>query len=226
MSSGGAAKEERGGVRGRASRLSVVARGRARDTGRVPRRKKGMLALTGRGDDGTTGLLGGGRVPKDDPRIEAGGTVDEASSALGLARALSSDAEVRSACEELQRILYRLGAAISAAPGMEGAFGTTGEGDVRRLEEITAGLEAAVPMPVGFVLPGSTPASAALDVARAVVRRAERRCTALARAGALADPAAAAVLNRMSLVLFVLARFQEAREGAPGRRAREASRPP
>ena len=194
------------------------------DTGRVPRRKKGMLALTGRGDDGTTGLLGGGRAGKDDPRIDAYGTVDEASSAIGLARSLTADREVNDICEELQRALYRLGAALATGPGHDGSFGVTGPADITRLEEVTARLEDQVPMPSGFVLPGATPASAALDLARAVVRRAERRCVALAHSGALTDPAAPALLNRMSLVLFVLARFEEARAGvqAPAAKRRDA----
>jgi len=79
-------------------------------------RKKRMLELTASGDDGTTGLLGGGRARKDDPRIEAFGTVDEASSALGLAKALSDDARVREVCEEVQRGLYALGAELGTNP--------------------------------------------------------------------------------------------------------------
>ena len=75
-----------------------------------------MLELSGTGDDGTTGLLGGGRAPKDDPRIEAFGTVDEASSALGLARALSPHARVTTICEELQRGLYAVGAELGTNP--------------------------------------------------------------------------------------------------------------
>jgi len=72
-----------------------------------------MLAVTGGGDDGTTGLLGGGRARKDDPRIEAFGAVDEASSAIGLAKGLTADDRVRELCEELQRGLYRLGAQLA-----------------------------------------------------------------------------------------------------------------
>jgi cob(I)alamin adenosyltransferase len=82
----------------------------------MPRRKKGMLALSGTGDDGTTGLLGGGRVGKDDIRLEAYGTVDEASSALGLARSLARDEGVASVLEGLQRGLYKLGAELATNP--------------------------------------------------------------------------------------------------------------
>ena len=163
-------------------------------------RKKRMLELTASGDDGTTGLLGGGRVRKDDPRIEAFGTLDEASSALGLAKALSDDAHVREVCEELQRGLYALG--------------------VRRLETVTTELEDAVTMPEGFVLPGSTPASGALDLARAIVRRGERRALALEGLGGVANPQVLRWLNRLSLMLFVLARYEENRAGRAAKAAR------
>ena len=178
-----------------------------------------MLSLTGTGDDGTTGLLGGGRARKDDPRIEAYGTVDEASSAIGLAKGLTTDRRVREICEELQRGLYLVGAQLATDPAEAGRFGAVGEAELARLEAIAAELEAEAPMPKGFVLPGSTPASGALDLARAVVRRAERRCLALAEPHAEAR----VYLNRMSLLLFILGRFEEQRAGAvtePARRPR------
>jgi cob(I)alamin adenosyltransferase len=93
-----------------------------------------MLELAGTGDDGYTGLLGGGRVAKDDPRVEAYGTVDEASSALGLARALSAHARVTSICEELQRGLYSVGAELGTNPAADKVFVTTGPNQVARLE--------------------------------------------------------------------------------------------
>ena len=182
-------------------------------------RKKRMLELTGAGDDGTTGLLGGGRSPKDDPRIEAFGTVDEASSALGLARALSDDARVREICEEVQRGLYALGAELGTNPKSRKAFATVTARDVKRLEEMTTELEDAVTMPEGFVLPGTTPASGAIDLARAVVRRAERRTITLQRLGGAFNPHVLRWLNRLSLLLFVLARYEE---GVAGRASRPA----
>jgi len=175
-----------------------------------------MLELTGSGDDGTTGLLGGGRARKDDPRIEAYGTVDEASSALGLAKGLTTDARVRELCEELQRGLYKVGAQLATSPAESGKFGGVGAGDLARLEEIAAELEAEVAMPSGFILPGATPASGALDLARAVVRRAERRCLALADQ----HSAVRVYLNRMSLLLFILGRFEERHAGAETRPAK------
>src|SRR5205823_6113719 len=124
-----------------------------------------MLELTASGDDGTTGLLGGGRARKDDPRIEAFGTIDEASSALGLAKALSDDARVREVCEEVQRGLYALGAELGTNPKSRKSFAKVSAKDDRRLETVTGELEDAVTMPEGFVLPGSTPASGAVDLA-------------------------------------------------------------
>jgi cob(I)alamin adenosyltransferase len=172
-----------------------------------------MLDLAGTGDDGTTGLLGGGRSAKDDPRIEAFGTVDEASSALGLARALSAHARVRSICEELQRGLYAVGAELGTNPESGKSFVTTGRAEVEMLDEMIRELEAAAPMPEGFILPGATPASGALDLARAIVRRAERRCLTLERTGGLANPEVRRWLNRLSLVLFVLGRYEESLAG-------------
>jgi cob(I)alamin adenosyltransferase len=178
-----------------------------------------MLELAGTGDDGTTGLLGGGRAAKDDPRIEAFGTVDEASSALGLARALSSHARVTSICEELQRGLYALGAELGTNPLADKVFATVGPAQVARLEVLIAELEEEAPMPEGFILPGATPASGALDLSRAIVRRAERRCLTLERAGGLSNPEVRRWLNRLSLLLFVLGRYEE---NLSGRRAKAA----
>lgn len=172
-----------------------------------------MHELAGRGDDGTTGLLGGGRVAKDDVRIEAYGTVDEASSALGLARALTNDVRVQEIAEQLQRGLYRLGAELATRPADAGKFVATSEADVAELDRLLADLEGVVAMPEGFVLPGATAASAALDVARAVVRRAERRCVSLMREGGLGNAQVGRYLNRLSLLLFVLGRYEEASAG-------------
>ena len=184
-----------------------------------------MIELTGGGDDGTTGLLGGGRAPKDDARIEAYGTVDETSSALGLAKALAQGARTREVCEELQRGLYRLGAELATEPGRTGAFALTTAEDVERLEQLAAGLEAEAPMPSEFILPGSTPASGALDLARAVARRAERRALAFRRGFPELNPELLRWLNRLSLLLFVLARYEEAKAGRGAPPAREG-RPP
>ena len=179
-----------------------------------------MHELAGGGDDGTTGLLGGGRAAKDDLRIEAYGTVDEASSAIGLARSLTADDRVREVAERLQRGLYRLGAELATNPASPGRFGRTSAADVAALDALLAELEAEVTMPDGFILPGATPASGALDLARTIVRRAERRCVTLLREGGLDNEEARRYLNRLSLVLFVLGRFEETRAGVTAKSAR------
>src|SRR5205823_8322723 len=117
-------------------------------------RAKSMGELAGSGDDGTTGLLGGGRAPKDDLRLEAYGTVDEASSALGMAKALTGDGRVKTISEELQRGLYRLGAELATSPTAKGRFPRMEPADVERLEALMAELEADVAMPREFILPG------------------------------------------------------------------------
>jgi cob(I)alamin adenosyltransferase len=183
-------------------------------------RKKRMLELAGSGDDGTTGLLGGGRTPKDDARIEAFGTVDEASSVLGLAKSLSRHRRVKALCEELQRGLYAVGAELGTGPRSRAVLATITEAHVARLDEIITELEAAVTMPAGFILPGTTPASAALDIARTVARRAERRCVSLERGAGRKYPQVRRWLNRLSLLLFVLGRYEESLSGSRAKPAR------
>ncbi len=186
----------------------------------MPARKKRLLDLAGTGDDGSTGLLGGGRLPKDDPRIEAYGTVDEASSAIGLAKALSPHPRVREICEELQRGLYSLGAELATNPRSGRSFAKTTAAAVDRLDELTSELERSVTMPAGFILPGSTAASGAIDLARAITRRAERRAVALQRASALDNEQVRRWLNRLSLLLFVLGRYDEQLGGITAQPAR------
>jgi cob(I)alamin adenosyltransferase len=190
----------------------------------VPPRKKKMLELAGSGDDGSTGLLGGGRARKDDPRIEAYGTIDEASSAVGLAKSLSPHPRVRSICEELQRGLYALGAELATNPDSGASFARTTKEQVDRLDALIAELEKLVTMPEGFILPGATPASGALDLARAVTRRAERRCVTLERANGLENEQVRRWLNRLSLLLFVLGRYEEALAGSPAAPAKSSAR--
>lgn len=182
----------------------------------MTQRRRKLTELTGSGDDGTTGLLGGGRARKDEARIEAYGTVDEASSAIGLAKALTGDARVRDLCEELQRGLYKLGAELATNPARAGSFGVVGAAELSRLDEIANELEAQAPMPAEFILPGATPASGALDLARAVVRRAERRLLPFAEP----HPGAVVYLNRLSLVLFILGRYEEVRAGVATKTAK------
>ena len=172
------------------------------------------------GDDGTTGLLYGGRIPKDDPATEAYGTTDEAVAVLGLARALTSDDAVRADVLELQRDLFVVGADLATNPGerhkLEPGISLVTEGMVARIERRIDDLVARRSLPTVFVVPGANPASAALDVARSVVRRAERRVVELERTHDVNDEVRR-YLNRLSDLLFVLARWQ-AGESEPASR--------
>jgi cob(I)alamin adenosyltransferase len=184
-----------------------------------------MLELAGSGDDGSTGLLGGGRAPKDDPRIEAYGTIDEASSAVGLAKSLSPHPRVRAICDELQRGLYSIGAELATNPASGTSFAHATEDSVERLDALIGELEQLVTMPDGFILPGATPASGALDLARAIARRAERRCVSLEREkDGLKNQQVRRWLNRLSLLLFVLGRYEEQLAGSAAPPAKSGPR--
>jgi cob(I)alamin adenosyltransferase len=169
-----------------------------------------MRIYTRTGDGGETGLYGGQRVRKSEPRVEALGALDEANAALGLARVqTATDAVLDAILEGLQHRLFDLGADV-AAPGASGrataAHIETMERDIDRLEAELAPLSA-------FILPGGSPAAAALHLARAVVRRAERALARLVDAGEPMDPMALKLVNRMSDLLFVAARRSNGEAG-------------
>jgi cob(I)alamin adenosyltransferase len=170
---------------------------------------------TRKGDDGTTSLWYGGRVPKHDARTEAYGSVDEAVSALGLARSLCAeeDAEVAEDLLGLQRELFVAGAELATAPE---AAERLEDGVSRITEEMVAALEPKidrymdrVELPPHFVIPGGTKLSAALDVARAAIRRGERRVVALRDAEGLASDIVVRYLNRASDLVYAMARFAD-----------------
>jgi cob(I)alamin adenosyltransferase len=154
---------------------------------------------TGRGDDGTTTLLGSGRMSKDDARIIVLGDVDEASSFLGLARAEADD-EVGGLLIELQRLLYR----IMGDVAMPKEDNVVGEEDLKLLDDTLREWRDRTEIPKEFVIPGESRLGALLDVARSVVRRAERSLVAAGYAEE--HPYAVRVVNRLSDLLFVLAR--------------------
>lgn len=169
---------------------------------------------TGTGDTGYTSLLGDQRVPKYDPRTEALGTVDEATSALGLARALTNDARAREEILAMQHDLYMLMAELATPPEHQEAIGiAVGAEHVSRLEAVEASLKAEVDIPNKFVIPGDSPDGAALDVARTVIRRAERVVTRLYHENVVANGELVRYLNRLSDVVFILARYLEAKGG-------------
>lgn len=173
------------------------------------------------GDEGTTGLLGEGRVPKFDLRIEALGAVDEATAALGLARAAAPSALTAALLLEVQRDLYKLMAEVGATPENAARFRVIDEARVAWLEAKTDMLEKATEMPREFILPGDHPSSAALALARTIVRRAERRVVALYTSGGLENPQLMVYLNRLSSFVFVLELAENARAGKTTSLAKE-----
>jgi len=181
-----------------------------------------MKIYTRTGDEGTTALFGGRRVLKDDLRVAAYGTVDEANAILGLARAelAREDAPWQGALDEdlaaLQSLLFDLGADLATPEDarQRGFIRPVDEHDVQAVEEMIDRYTAELPELRQFILPGGSAASGALQMARAVIRRAERETVALARqeqVGAQVVP----LINRLSDLFFTLARLVNVRAGTP-----------
>jgi cob(I)alamin adenosyltransferase len=188
----------------------------------------GSAVATGKGDDGTTGLLYGGRIAKDDARAEAYGTIDEAVACLGLARAelaaLGAAGLLPRALHALddtllalQRDLFVAGAELATNPD---AWDRLRDGETRvdepmlsALEDRLRDAESAVRMPREFIVPGASRLSAALELSRTVVRRAERRVIALDHDRLVPGAWLMPYLNRLADLLWVLARLAEQAEG-------------
>ncbi len=169
---------------------------------------------TCKGDDGTTGLWYGGRVPKSGGRPEAYGAVDEAASALGMCRAAAGDQpELSADILRIQNELFMAGAELATAPEaagrLEQGVSKVTPDMVDRLEEDIDSYMARVDLPPKFVIPGGTELSARLDVARTAVRRAERRVVDLRSSGDLPDDTVLRYLNRLSDALFAMARYAD-----------------
>ncbi len=179
-----------------------------------------MKIYTRKGDDGTTGLWYGGRRSKSDARIEAYGTIDEAGSALGVARSLcrAGKEEVEADLLHLQRDLFVAGAELAAAPEaadrLEDGVSRITETMVADLEPVIDRYMDRVELPPKFVIPGGTELSGALDLARAILRRAERRVTALAAEEDLGPAAVLAYLNRAADLVYAMARFTDVSDPA------------
>jgi len=180
-----------------------------------------MTFYTRTGDDGTTGLLGEDRVSKDHPRIEALGALDEASSALGLARASCLAPQTPPILREVQRDLYKLMAEVAALPENADKFKGIDGLRVAWLEVQIDEVQGIVKIPKEFILPGDTPSGAALSLARAVVRRAERRVTELFRLKELANTELLRYLNRLSSLCFVLEILENQQAGQSTSLAKE-----
>jgi cob(I)alamin adenosyltransferase len=171
-----------------------------------------MAKVTTRtGDQGYTGLLGPQRVPKYDARIEALGLIDEATSALGLARASANEERVRSLVLQQQQVLYRLMAELALTSDNAASIGISRitTADVETLERLADELKREVEIGNRFVIPGESFPGAALDLARTIVRRAERHVTRMIHQGEIANVEILRYLNRLSDTLFVAARFVE-----------------
>ena len=165
------------------------------------------------GDKGETSLLYGGRVSKNNPHTEAYGITDEAVSAMGLARAMSQDLRVKDILRELQRELFTIAAELATEPDkyelFKQHFKPVTPEMVINLEHSIDSLEEGVEMPKVFILPGGSPTSAAIDLARCIIRTGERRVVALKEAGMLTNDVIIQYLNRLGDLLFVLARYQD-----------------
>lgn len=184
-----------------------------------------MRIYTKKGDDGTTGLLYGGRVAKDDVRTEVYGTLDEVVSALGVARAGGLVERVETIVVRLQREMFIVGAQLATTEKNqskleEGVSRVTPDMTSRAETDIDALIEEH-PLPQEFVLPGETQGSAGLDLARSTVRRAERQAVAMNRDGLIPDEEILRYLNRVSDLLFTLARYEEAERGRRASPSRE-----
>ncbi len=165
------------------------------------------------GDDGYTGLLGEGRVPKYDPRPEALGTLDEASAALGMARAVCLTPGMGEMLITVQRDLYNLMAEVSATPENAPRFRKIDAGRVSWLEARTDALSGQVTLPKEFIVPGDFPGGAALALARTIVRRAERRVAQLLHTQQIENPQLLRYLNRLSSLCFVLELWEDQSSG-------------
>lgn len=173
-----------------------------------------MKIYTKTGDSGETGLFGGPRVGKDSPRIEAYGTVDELNAVLGIARMHDLPRDVDALLARIQNELFNLGAILATPDENRRSVATIDDGSIRRLEDEIDGFETSLPALKEFILPGGTPAAAHLHLARTVCRRAERRVVALGHSsGETVEAEALAYLNRLSDLLFVLARVVNAAAG-------------
>jgi len=200
----------------------------------------GSIVSTTRGDDGTTGLLfGGARIQKDDPRAEAYGTIDEAVAALGLARAnlgvkrrAGTLALPMGGLAELilrfQRELFVVGAELATTPEawdrLEDGRTRVSAAMVASVEQLLLELERTITMPTEFVVPGETPTSAALELARTILRRSERRSVTLRRDGLVPGDQLLPYINRLADLLWVLARAAEQAESRHATPARTTTR--
>jgi cob(I)alamin adenosyltransferase len=174
------------------------------------------------GDDGNSGLLGEGRLPKYHPRLEALGVLDEASAALGLARALCKSHQNGALLKEIQRDLYSIMAEVAATPKNVQRFQILNQSRLTWLESQTDAIAASAPIPEEFILSGDSTSGAALDLARTIVRRAERRIAELLDTGELGNNLILKYLNRLSSFCFAMEILENVQAGKPTSLAKES----
>jgi len=168
------------------------------------------MKFSKKGDTGETSLLGGQRVPKFDPRPDTYGTLDEASSILGVARAATGNQYIKEVLLCVQKDLLTLGAVLSTLPeDLDKLKIGIGEPDVSRIETLIDDLQKNVTLKNEFIYPGETVVSAQIDVGRTIIRRAERKAAKLKADGLLDNEYAHQYLNRLADMLFTLARYEE-----------------
>ena len=165
------------------------------------------------GDEGETSLLYGGRVSKTDPRCEAYGTVDEAISALGIARTQVESTELKSMIKKIQRDLFKVGAELATSVSdyhkLQSNFSVITEEMVAELEDHIDTLNDSMTLPSAFIVPGSSIGSAALDLSRTIMRRAERKVVTLKHGQLLANDKVLKYINRLADLLFIMARYED-----------------
>ena len=170
-----------------------------------------MKLFNKKGDEGNTSLLYGQRVSKTDPRPEAYGTLDEANSTLGFAKALTKDERIREIINKVEEGLFVVGGELATDPENYGKLKKKIEDtDVQELQDFIEGIENKVKLPKSFITPGASPVSSVLDMARTIVRRGERRAVRLKESGLLVNDMILAYLNRSADLIFILARYEEA----------------
>jgi len=166
-----------------------------------------MKIYTRKGDQGTTSLIGGARVPKDHIRIEAYGTVDELNSWLGLIRDLADMPDVSDLMIRIQNDLFTIGSHLAAEPGSKMKLPEINKSDIEALESEIDKMEAQLPEMRNFVLPGGHVLVSNCHIARCVCRRSERRIVSMVQNEILVDSLIIMYLNRLSDLLFVLSRY-------------------
>lgn len=175
-----------------------------------------MKTFNKKGDKGETSLLFGKRVPKSSLHCEAYGTIDEAVSALGIARNMVTRKKTKDIILKIQKELFTVGAELAIAPEdsekLASSFKPVTDKMSTELEKLIDELEAEITMPKAFIIPGANAGSAMIDLARAIVRRAERRVVTLREQDELKNEAVSPYLNRLADLLFTLARYEETRE--------------